>query len=200
MSFFQRWALIKGYKTYRQLREGWDESQHPRHPAGSDKGGEFAPKPYKATEYKGPKPWPNARQPSERDIVYPAGSLGRTNIAERAGGNEQDTSWYKVRDKIEPGAILYTSWGYDQTNVDFYEVVGLTPSGKSALIRPMAQSVVSAGAGSDNVTPDPKDLKGKGHTMVKRIKSGERVRIASYANAHLWDGKPKHQTAFGYGH
>jgi hypothetical protein len=31
-----------------------------------------------------------------------------------------------VADKIEPGAILFSSWGYEQTNVDFYMVVRTT--------------------------------------------------------------------------
>src|SRR5579872_670440 len=33
-----------------------------------------------------------------------------------------------VADKIEPGAILYSSWGYDQTNIDFYLVTRSTKS------------------------------------------------------------------------
>lgn len=30
---------------------------------------------------------------------------------------------------VAVGDIFYSSWGYDQTNVDFYKVVGLTPKG-----------------------------------------------------------------------
>lgn len=41
-----------------------------------------------------------------------------------------------VATKIEPGAILYSSWGYDQTNIDFYYVTRATA--KSAWIIPMA--------------------------------------------------------------
>jgi hypothetical protein len=36
---------------------------------------------------------------------------------------------------IEPGAILYSSWGYDQTNIDYYMVTRTTRS--SAWIVPM---------------------------------------------------------------
>jgi hypothetical protein len=45
-----------------------------------------------------------------------------------------------VADKIEPGAILYSSWGYDQTNIDFYMVTRTTA--KSAWIVPMSNPVV----------------------------------------------------------
>ena len=34
------------------------------------------------------------------------------------------------------GDLFYDSWGYNQTQGDFYEVVGLTPSGK---ITPLAR-------------------------------------------------------------
>ena len=43
-----------------------------------------------------------------------------------------------VATKIEPGAILYSSWGYDQTNVDYYMVTRTTKS--SAWIVPMFHS------------------------------------------------------------
>jgi hypothetical protein len=35
----------------------------------------------------------------------------------------------------EIGTFLATSWGYDQTNVDFYKVVGHTKSGKSCILQ-----------------------------------------------------------------
>ena len=41
-----------------------------------------------------------------------------------------------VATRIEPGAILYSSWGYDQTNIDFYMVTRTTKS--SAWIVPMS--------------------------------------------------------------
>lgn len=44
-----------------------------------------------------------------------------------------------VADKIEPGAILYSSWGYDQTNIDFYMVTRCTA--KSAWIVPMSSTM-----------------------------------------------------------
>ena len=39
------------------------------------------------------------------------------------------------RQSVEIGDIFYTAWGYDQTTVDFYEVVGI--SGKMATLRPI---------------------------------------------------------------
>jgi len=45
-----------------------------------------------------------------------------------------------IATKIEPGAILYSSWGYDQTNIDFYYVTRATA--KSCWIVPMSSCLV----------------------------------------------------------
>lgn len=51
------------------------------------------------------------------------------------------------------GDILYDSWGYEQTNIDFYQVVDI--KGKSAYIRPIASEIVPGSEGnmSANVRP-----------------------------------------------
>jgi hypothetical protein len=38
-------------------------------------------------------------------------------------------------EKVEVGQIYETSWGYDQTNYDFIIVVGISPSGKTAMCK-----------------------------------------------------------------
>ena len=55
-----------------------------------------------------------------------------------------------IPEKIEPGAILYSSWGYDQTNIDFYYVTRTTKS--SAWIVPMSSEIEElTGFMSENV-------------------------------------------------
>lgn len=51
------------------------------------------------------------------------------------------------------GQILYDSWGYDQTNIDFFKVVGIKD--KSVIMRRIAQNVVDGSEGfmCENVTP-----------------------------------------------
>ena len=59
-----------------------------------------------------------------------------------------------VADRIEPGAILYSSWGYDQTNVDYYMVTRTTA--KSAWIVPMTAHEDPTGFMSGTAIPlDP---------------------------------------------
>ncbi len=99
---------------------------------------------------------------------------------------------------LEVDDILYSSWGYDQTNVDFYQVVEVV--GKcTVIIREIAHKTIEGfGGPSESVVA----VKGSfiGEAMTKRSNSTNCVRIASYASASLWNGEPKHQTGFGWGH
>lgn len=98
------------------------------------------------------------------------------------------------------GDILSASWGYDQTNVNFYQII--ETKGKHVILREIGKKVVSGGVGSDKVTP----AKGKfiGPPMRRKPTGrkgwGARVKIESSISASKWDGRPMHQTAFGYGH
>ena len=95
------------------------------------------------------------------------------------------------------GDILYTSWGYDQTNVDFYQVTKVIGR-RMVEIRPIGQTFDHGTHGSDYVSAVKDKFIGEAKTHV--VKYGNRITIASYASAYLWDGQPKYQTALGYGH
>lgn len=97
-----------------------------------------------------------------------------------------------------PGQILASNWGYDQSNVDFYEIVGRTSS--MVLIREIEKKVVSQTETSARVVPVP----GKfiGPVMKKKPAPGFRpntirVNITSYSGASTWDGKPELQDTVG---
>ena len=115
--------------------------------------------------------------------------------------HEQAKADYKARqeaeaDQVEVGGIYYTSWGYDQTNVDFYQVVGRTA--KTVQYIALGKTVADdSSEGVDMVIPEKFRQPGKVYTA--KIK-GNGWRISSFEFANPWDGKPKHQTAWGYGH
>jgi hypothetical protein len=101
------------------------------------------------------------------------------------------------------GDILYESWGYDQTNVNFYEVLEVL--GVMVVIREVPSRQVSDdGDGTVKVVAVPGRYIGQ--PMRKKIKPAGvdsrsySVKIRSFSNAHLWDGKPRYETAFGWGH
>lgn len=90
---------------------------------------------------------------------------------------------------VEIGDIFEGSWGYDQTNVDFYEVVGFTPSGKSVRLRPIRKVTVPGSEGfmSRRVTPALGEFCGEEFTKLI-LKSARRygdgspfyIKMASY--------------------
>jgi len=43
----------------------------------------------------------------------------------------------EARKSIKVGDIFHNSWGYDQTNCDFYQLVKISPSGKTGYFRPI---------------------------------------------------------------
>ena len=92
------------------------------------------------------------------------------------------------------GDILYTSWGYEQTNIDFYEIVARR--GKSTLaLRKLKCSSEDEGWCRHKVMP----LKGQfagDQTLTRRISKHGTAKIESYAWLHPWDGAPKHATSY----
>lgn len=109
-----------------------------------------------------------------------------------------------VADKIEEGAILYSSWGYDQTNIDYYMVTRTTA--KSCWIVPMMQVETP----SEGFSPM------SGHTVpleavttdrwgdaivpelhkIHRYEFGESISLTSYSSARLWDGAAKYASHY----
>lgn len=96
--------------------------------------------------------------------------------------------------RLEVGMILYSSWGYEQTNIDFYEVVEVPSKCFVAIEKIGSQRAVDSaeyGHGmAENVVPDPTVRTGE--ILRKRVQNGSSVRLASYASATPWDGKPKY--------
>ena len=87
---------------------------------------------------------------------------------------------------LQVGDILSCSWGYDQTNVDFYEVVGV--SGQYVDIRSIAQRSEDTGNMTGTCLPRPGRYLGKADR--KLVQYGDSVTISSYSSARKWDGRP----------
>lgn len=80
---------------------------------------------------------------------------------------------------VKVGDILRSSWGYDQTNVDYYEVVGLVGKTK-VLIREISSAAEDDGFMCGKCVPRPGVYIGE--PMLKVARNGS-VRIESYASA-----------------
>ena len=127
---------------------------------------------------------------------------------ERWLNNQKAHSEYQAKRKAERakphtlklGDILYTSWGYDQTNIDFYQVTKVIGKKMIEIREIGSKTVRNDGGGCDYVVAVRGSfLEGK-KPMKKMAGPDNCVRIESYAHARPWDGEPKYETALGWGH
>jgi len=101
----------------------------------------------------------------------------------------------KIENTVKTGDIFYSSWGYDQTNIDYYEVVSVKKS--MIEIRELKQNTEETGFMSGRTVPVPGNYKSE--PMIKRVqgyknKDGTQrlhLKITSFSWAWPWDGHPK---------
>lgn len=122
---------------------------------------------------------------------------GRRRHLERKQKSMQDRR--EFQHGLKEGDILYDSWGYDQTNVNFYQVTEVR--GKEVVVREIGAKVVREERGADYLEAVPGKFIGP---ALKRRPTGTvghvSVKIDDVIRASPWDGKPKYQTASGWGH
>lgn len=92
------------------------------------------------------------------------------------------------------GDIFDTSWGYDQTNVDFYQVVEVR--GKVLIVRKISEKTDSEHQGAEYVVPVKDSFIGD---PIRILPTSSGVKIEGHYGS-LWEGKPVYQTAGGWGH
>ncbi len=111
--------------------------------------------------------------------------------ADRAARREQA----KKPHGMEVGQILYSSWGYDQTNIDFYEVVSLVGKTMVKIERIGSQQANDSsdyGHGmAREVVPAPEHRTGE--FFRSRVSRGGARGKHGY-RATVWDGKPKYES------
>lgn len=96
--------------------------------------------------------------------------------------------------KIETNSILKSSWGYDQTNIDFYEVIKVK-NGWATIQKIGTDIVEQNGFLSESVVPATESKIGKPfRRKIHAFQSGDYVGISSYAGGSVWNGTPATQT------
>lgn len=91
------------------------------------------------------------------------------------------------------GDILVSSWGWEQTNVDFYEVIAVT-RGQVTIEKIGQRTDKTLTDMAENVVANPAYRTGE---VTRHRVTSDGVKIASYAHAYKWDGKPKYQSHYG---
>ena len=108
---------------------------------------------------------------------------------------------------LQVGDYLYCSWGYDQTNIDFFIVTKLVGKNK-ILIKGCSNQITNSTEYSDFVRPGKdtgnswtRDNHGNHVELLKTVNgSNNSISLSSFAFARKWDGEPKSQTNSLYGH
>lgn len=114
---------------------------------------------------------------------------------------------------VQVGDIYRTCWGYDQTNVEFFEVVEV--KGKHAVLREIAQASVDDGMGCERCVPqsgaflEPRYQGDDRGQPIRRLIQDGHIKICNVRAAWPWGkrgpggviiGEACHQTASGWGH
>jgi hypothetical protein len=134
------------------------------------------------------------------------------------------TSIAPAEASVAVGDFFVRSWGYDQTNVDFYKVVGLTPKGVKVQ-KWTSACVGGEGGPSERVvpgeapatyvdwsacTPEMDHWEREEAKVVKPVEVETKrlqtydggksvyVSIDSYSSAGRWGGESRHQTGAYY--
>lgn len=101
---------------------------------------------------------------------------------------------------VKVGDIFTSSWGYEQTNVYYYQVVEL--KGKSSVVvRRIAGEREYTGAMAGKMTPVKNAFLDRVDPITKRIQSHDGsksvyLKMESYEYAYPWDGQPKTFTEY----
>ncbi|MDQ3802502.1 MAG: hypothetical protein M3416_01405 [Acidobacteriota bacterium] len=113
----------------------------------------------------------------------------------KAYKDEQLAKRRGFRHGYKVGDILHYSWGYEQTNCEFFQIVSTTPG--TVTMRAVAQetapgSEVSHGMADSRVALKDKFLE-KAQPITKRVQyseSGPGYISMAHGCASLWDGRP----------
>jgi hypothetical protein len=132
------------------------------------------------------------RNEAERDRRVKQTIDSRKLTLERKQKEQQERREFKH--PYNEGAILYSSWGYDETHINFYQVTDL--KGKMVLVRPIASKTTKEEKGADYVSAAKDHFTGP---AVKVLPTPNGLKIDGHY-ATIWDGKPKYETAMGWGH
>lgn len=64
-----------------------------------------------------------------------------------------------TQNMIKVGDVFFSSWGYDQTNIDYYKIVKISATGKTCqIVKIGAKTIENTGFMSEKVIPDPEKI------------------------------------------
>lgn len=106
----------------------------------------------------------------------------------------RDLMWFRIteeehkNEKVKVNDLFHSSWGYDQTNVEMFKIVKISPSGKTCEVVQIGMKSIEGSGGfmSDSVGPDP--------DIILHESDKYRVKID---RSHSWHPYKKEQLPIG---
>lgn len=95
--------------------------------------------------------------------------------------------------KLQVGHVLYASWGYEQTNIDWYQVTDLVGDTMVELRKIAGQVTDYDARDQGRVVPQIDAFTGE---PIRRRAKGDGVKIDDVRWASLWDGRPKSWSSY----
>ncbi len=92
------------------------------------------------------------------------------------------------------GQILYNSWGYDQTNVDFYQVT--KTEGKTVFVCKVAQHATESENMSGKTMPVKDSFIGEEIKKVIQVRMYNNKTSSYIKGLSEWDGQPKYYSSY----
>ena len=111
---------------------------------------------------------------------------------------QQEKKYFEERqaenDSIQKDTILYSSWGYEQTNIDFYIV--LERKGQSVTLQKIGKEITKRNYNDSGKCIADASIR-IGEPFKKRLSKYGGIALNSYANAKVYDGKELYWSNYG---
>jgi hypothetical protein len=122
------------------------------------------------------------------------------DLVKRYKAIEAEKTELKPIDKVTVGDIFVSIWGYEQSNVEFFQVTRKTKS--TIALRRLRNEIIETGEFYDSVIPNVDYPSEESITRKKVFDCHDliSIKLSGFKSAMLWNGKSAKQTAFGRGH
>jgi hypothetical protein len=117
---------------------------------------------------------------------------------ERKVKKKEANSAIKAADHFSIGEILVNTWGYEQTNIEFYQVTKI--SAKRITVAELKKTYTETGFMCGHAIPNKDSFVENGDTYNLTVKeNGAQVRLSSpksFYSFSKWDGRPEYESHY----
>ncbi len=119
--------------------------------------------------------------------------LLKLNIESYEKKNEQEKKAINFLESIRVDDIFYSSWGYEQTNIDFYQVI--SKKQKTVILRAL-KGIITDYTGNMTGAKIAQKNDFKDEILIKKIVKNDYIKLSSYEYLKKWDGVAKRFTNY----